>query len=395
MVPDPMIPVNDSINLSNHKNLENKIGTIADKIKTQGEKRKILSELIRDVKTDVEIPHGEEDSPVESKLVYPVEDKSLKDLKVAGVDGGVLTKPLHGLDLILVRAVVSMFQYKDGDLKNVDYHPSEVPAPQLVNVHEPLDAKELDLLTGLKRQLTELQRAYEVLKEVDLDVMVLDGSIVPQYIHKSSEERTEELYERVIETYSKIYKTATRNDVLLIGAVEDSRSTRLTSIFQDNIFPAILENANLSDKDRTRFNENKNIVMKSRDTAFLDYLLGAGERSFTFKYSKAPSSLLSDLRPWSKRVRAFYMKPVEYDRPTRVEFLTNPKHPKKKIERTASLVSSLSASHDACALPSVLIEADARASLSQEEITILRDNIADQLEPSTMMDLRRERRPFK
>ncbi len=395
MVPDPMIPVDDSINLSNHKNLENKIGTIADKIKTQGEKRKVLSDLIRDVKTDVEIPHGENDCPVEPKLVYPVEEKSLEDLKVAGVDGGVLTKPLHGLDLILVRAVVSMFQYKEGDLKNVDYHPSEVPAPQLVNVHEPLDAKELDLLTGLKRQLTELQRAYEVLKGVDLDVMVLDGSIVPQYIHKSSEERTEELYEEVIETYSKIYKTATRNDVLLIGAVEDSRSTRLTSIFEEKIFPEILENADMSEKNRARFNDNKNIVMKSRDTAFLDYLLGAGERSFTFKYSKTPSSLLSELRPWSKRVRAFYMKPVEYDRPTRVEFLTNPKRPKKTIEKTASLINSLSASHDACALPSVLIEADARASLSQEEITILRDNIADQLEPSTMMDLRRERRPFK
>jgi len=395
LVPEPMIPVDDSINLSNHKNLENKIGTIADKIRTQGEKRRALSELIRNVKKDVEVPDDEERGPVESKLVYPVEDRSLEDLKVAGVDGGVLTKPLHGLDLILVRAVVTMFQYEDGDLKDVDYHPSEVPAPQLVNVHEPLDSKELDLLTGLKRQLTELQRAYEVLKEVDLDVMVLDGSIVPQYIHKASKERTKELYEKVIETYGKIYKTATRNEVLLIGAVEDSRSTRLTSIFEEDIFPEILENADLSEKDRFKFNENKDVVMESRDTAFLDYLLGAGERSFTFKYSKAPSSLLSDLHPWAKRVRAFYMKPVEYDRPTRVEFLTNPKNPKKTIERTASLVNSLSASHDACALPSVLIEADARASLSQEEITILRDNIADQLEPSTMMDLRRDRRPFK
>jgi len=225
--------------------------------------------------------------------------------------------------------------------------------------------------------------------------LMLDGSIVPQYIHNSSKEKTRKLYKELIETYSQVYRKATRKNVQLIGAVEDSRSTRLASIFKREIFPKILEHANLSQEKLEKFNQNKEVLVHSRDTAFLDYLLDAGERSFTFKYSKAPSTLLKDLQPWSKRIRAFYMKPVKYDRPTRVEFLTNPKNPKKRIEKTASLVNSLSASHEACALPSVLIEADARAALSQEEITILRDSIADQLEPSTMMDLRRERRPFK
>ncbi|KXA96741.1 hypothetical protein AKJ38_02675, partial [candidate division MSBL1 archaeon SCGC-AAA259I14] len=126
----------------------------------------------------------------------------------------------------------------------------------------------------------------------------------------------------------------------------------------------------------------------------LDYFLDPSERSFTFKYSEAPANLLKDLGEWRKKIYSFYIKPVPYDRPTRVEFVKTSRDIQKTIEETATIMNSLSASHDACALPSVLIEADARAALAKEEISILRDSIADRLEPSTMLDLRRERRPF-
>ncbi len=105
--------------------------------------------------------------------------------------------------------------------------------------------------------------------------------------------------------------------------------------------------------------------------------------------------MLEDLGDWKKRIYAFYTKPVPYDRPVRVEFVGDSRAPLETVERSASLVNTLSSGHEACALPSVLIEADARASLAKEEISILRDNIADRLGSSTMLDLRRERRPFQ
>lgn len=390
-----MIPVGDSINLTDHKHLENKIGRIAEKIKDQGEKRRLLADLLKHLKNDIKIPiETENNGPIEPNLVYPVGKESLQDLVVVGVDGGVLSKPLHGLDLILVRAAAAIFQYKNGKLKEAEYHPSEAPAPKLVNVHEPLNSQELDLLTGLKRQLTELKRAREAIENKNVDVLMLDGSIVPQYVHQTSKTKTKDLYKKLLNNFTNLYEKCVQEETLLLGAVEDSRSTRLAKIFQKEIFPTILENSNLTDQEIDIFNKNKNIIMNSRDTAFLDYLLEAGERSFAFKYSKAPANLLKDLEPWSERICAFYIKPVPYDRPTRVEFITKPKNPEKTIEKAAALVNSLSASHEACALPSVLIEADARAALSQEEISILRDSIADRLEPSTMLDLRRERRPF-
>lgn len=391
-----MIPTAESaVSLSDRQDLERKLGRIAEKIRDQGEKRRLLAEVFRRTKNEVELPvEGEDREILESNLVYPVEDVPLEDLKVAGVDGGVLSKPLHGLDLILVRAVAAIFQYDGEQLQEVDYHPSEMPVPQLVNVHEPVDSRELDILVGLKRQLTELEKAIESAKDREIDALLLDGSVVPQYIDHASGSRTRDLYKKLTDSYTELYRACTERDILLIGAVKDSRSARLSSIFQKQIFPILMENVDLSPKEISSLNKNKQVLMNSRDTAFLDYLLEAGERSFAFNYAEAPANLLEDLGDWKEKIRAFYVKPVPYDRPVRVEFIGSDKESLEIVDRAASLVSSLSARHDACALPTVLIEADARAALAEEEISILRDNISDRLEPSTMLDLRRERRPF-
>lgn len=391
-----MIPTaGDTVSLSDHQDLERKLGRIAEKIKNQGKKRRLLAEVFRRAKNDVELPvEGENKEILEPNLVYPVEGISLEGLTIAGVDGGVLSKSLHGLDLILVRAVAAIFRYEGERLQEVDYHPSEMPVPQLVNVHEPVDSRELDILVGLKRQLTELERAIESVKGREIDALLLDGSVVPQYIDHASGTRTRELYKKLTDSYTELYRICAEEGILLIGAVKDSRSARLSSIFQKKIFPILMENANLTSEEISSLNENKQVLMNSRDTAFLDYLLEAGERSFAFNYAEAPANLLEDLGDWKEKIKAFYVKPVPYDRPVRVEFISSDEESLEIVERAASLVSSLSARHDACALPTVLIEADARAALAEEEISILRDNISDRLEPSTMLDLRRERRPF-
>ncbi|KXB04538.1 hypothetical protein AKJ49_01985 [candidate division MSBL1 archaeon SCGC-AAA382A03] len=390
-----MIPLEESISLNNNQLLERKIGKIAEKIKNQGEKRRILAKLLKKAKKDIQLPvEDETKSIIEPDLVYPVKEAKLDNLTIAGVDGGVLSKPLHGLDLILVRAIAAIFNYNNKGLKKANYHPNEMPAPELINVHEPLDSRELDILTGLKRQLTELNTAKEAIENQNIDALVLDGSIVPQYTNNAARKKTKETYRDLINSFTELYKTCAEKEILLLGAVEDSRSTRIAKIFQKEIFPRIIEYTNLTEQEITSFNNNKNILTNSRDTVFLDYLLDPSERSFTFKYAQAPANLLKDLGPWREKIYAFYIKPVPYDRPARIEFLNTSKNLQKTIERTASLINTLSASHEACALPSVLIEADARAALAEEEISILRDSIADKLEPSTMLDLRRERRPF-
>ncbi len=391
-----MIPIaDDSISLSDQQHLEHKLGHIADKIRDQGQKRRLLAKVLRKVKNDIRAPVDQNNcDSIESELVHPIEQIPLEDLDVCGVDGGVLSKPLHGLDLILVRAVAAIFSYEEGSLQHADYHPGEMPIPQLINVHEPLDSRELDTLVGLKRQLTELQKAKEAVENWDVDALILDGSVVPQYVHNASHAKTRNLYRDLINSFTGLYRTCSEKDILLLGAVEDSRSTKMAKIFQEEIFPRVAENGHLNSDELSSFDENKNVLMSSRDTAFLDYFLEAGERTFAFNYAEAPANLLDDLGEWRTRIYAFYVKPVPYDRPTRVEVLGTEDEKLERIEEAASMVNTLSAAHDACALPSVLIEADARAALAEEEISILRDSIADRLEPSTMLDLRRERRPF-
>lgn len=391
-----MIPVTrDSVLTSEHRLLEQKLGKIAERIRDEGRKRRSLAEVLRRIRDDFQLPVDDENREIiESQLVCPVEKAPLKNLIVAGVDGGVLNKPLHGLDLILVRAVAAIFSYENGNLQNADYHPSEMPVPRLINVHEPLDSKELDVLVGLKRQLSELSRARETVRNRDIDVLLLDGSVVPGYTNLASGIRTRELYKNLVDSFTDLYQECTDEGVLLLGAVKDSRSARLSKIFQRKLFPKIMGNGILSQEDASILRRNEDILRTSTDTAFLDYLLDAGERSFVFSYANPSNNILEDFGDWKRRIYAFYLKPVPYDCPMRIEFVAKEGEVLKTIERSSSLVSSLSNKHDACALPSVLIEADARAALAKEEISILRDNIADRLDPSTMLDLRRERRPF-
>lgn len=179
-----------------------------------------------------------------------------------------------------------------------------------------------------------------------------------------------------------------------MGAIEDSRSTRIGKIFQKEVSGQIENSGELTGKEISSFNKNRGVLLSSRDTAFLDYFLKPGERTFTFRYAEEPAISFKDLSDWRNKIYSFYIKPVPYDRPTKVEFVETSGNLQDTTEKVATLMNSLSTSHEACALPSVLIEADARASLAKEDISILRDSIADRLEPSTMLDLRRERRPF-
>lgn len=391
-----MIPMSEeSISLDDRQHLEYRLGEIAEEIKKQGKKRRLLAEILKRARECVELPvGGDKNDILEPELVYPIERVHLDDRLVAGIDGGVLSKPLHGLDLILVRAVAAVFRYDSGCLSDVGYYPGEMPVPQLINVQDPIDSRELEVMVGLRRQLTEIEIARKSIEKRDVDALMLDGSIVPQYSNHASKPKTKELYRDLISSYKILYRACEEKNILLLGAIKDSRSTRVARIFSRKILPQVMDSEILSGDEVFSLEENMDVLAKSRDTAFLDYLLEPGERSFSFSYADAPANLLADFDDWSTKINAFYIKPVPYDRPVRIEVVCDSRDILNTVERAASLVYSLSADHEACALPSVLIEADARAALVEEEITMLRDNIADRLEPSTMLDLRRERRPF-
>jgi hypothetical protein len=369
--------------------LEQALVDLAERIRERDRRRRKIAGVLKGLKGRVN-PAGTEGPALEeiseNYFTKVVERDGLSDATVIGVDGGLLTQQLHGLDLILVRAAAAIFHYINGELDGAEYHPSESPPPKLVDLTEPLDAREFEFVVGVERQLAELELAIQATTSQSADFLLLDGSVVPQYIDRSVQGRRPlKLYQKLFDMFSELYEVCASTGTLLAGAVKDSRSPRFIDILRRKVIPALPE---LSP-------EEQEVLENSRDTVLLDRVLEVGERTLAFRYAENPADhTLKDLGKWASMVRVFYMKAVPYDRPLRVEFLDSGDGAAGVADRVASLVYSISAHHDAFGLPSVLIEADARARLHGEDICMVRDSIVDFLGPSVTLDLRRHRWPF-
>ena len=361
------------------------LANIAERIREQrGRSRKVAEALsgLRGVRLNG-VP-----GIIEPSLVSRVDGDPLVDLTVAGVDGGLLEQQLHGFDLILVRALAVVFHYRNAELEAAGYIPNEAPPPRLIDITEPLDAREFELLTCMERQLMELEVAAECVRERGVEFLLLDGSVVPQYVDRFPHHPPLlERYQQLMKAYIELYQACARSRMLLAGAVKDSRGGRFVNILRHEVLPSF---GNLGLKQ-----EDLGALERSRDTILLDHLLRVGERTPAFAYAEKPASyVLRDLGPWAEKVYAFYLKVVPFDRPLRVEFVDCWNQPTMLASRIASLVYSLSSHHEGFGLPSVLIEADVCVRLAEEDMDIIRDSIADRLGPPALLELRRNIRPF-
>ena len=93
-----------------------KIRQLAARIKEAEGKRKKLSQFLENVNERTNL----------SRQIAPSE---LNGIKIAGVDGGLLKRALHGFDCVIVRAIGVCFQYKGNRIEKVEYWPSKTPAP--------------------------------------------------------------------------------------------------------------------------------------------------------------------------------------------------------------------------------------------------------------------------
>jgi hypothetical protein len=134
--------------------------------------------------------------------------------------------------------------------------------------------------------------------------------------------------------------------------------------------------------------------LHTSDTNFLHFLLEAGERTCAFPYSSSPAKhqVLKDLGKWAEKILSFYLKPVEGDRPLRVEFLSG----QKPFSEIAQLIYSISCLNKSYAYPAVLIEADLRAALGSEELERAYASLFAKIgRTSAILRLRRNSRPFR
>jgi hypothetical protein len=349
--------------------------------KLDGSRRSFVNSISQTIKKPVDVDGK---TILEKALVFPVEAAKLGQ-KIAGVDSGFVGKDLLALDLVLIRCVGVVFSYDQGKLGSAQYFPSFYSFPQPSLTNRALEVDEFQMSKSLQRLLQEVGMARKMIEENSLDYCFIDGSIVPQYADKPrSDSNILDFYQKLIDEFQLLYKTAEEKGCEIVACVEDSRGSRFRTILQERV----LGN-----------NFNSSVLDNCYDTILLDYLLAKGERSMAFSYSgedaKKPHPILSDFdESWSKSIHAFYLRPCEFDRPLRVEFLHKEGNISEHVNRIAGITYALSCLHREYAYPSVLIEADLHARLKPDEISMVYEKIMDKLGKNIRIKMRRDYRPF-
>jgi len=324
-----------------------------------------------------------EDEILENKMIIPMKQSSMDKLKIAGVDGGIVKRSFHGVDMMLVRSVAVLFNYENKKLSSVEYHPDSIPSPMPRIIFDPLSDLEFEINSNMERQITEASTSAEAIEKFKPEILLMHGSIVPHYTEKPAP--TSLLfatYQKMIETYRKLFESAQKNNTILAGVIEDSRGVRFCEIINKIIA-----------KNNKEINpEAKILLSKTNDSNLLAYTLQLGERTFIFKYS-SDSQKHPILKEFKPEIFTFYIKSAEFDRPIRVDFLGG-----SNLVDTANKISSAILSttgHSNYGIPAVLIEADQRAKLSENDIeNFYLDLISKAGNLPGLFNLRREQRPF-
>lgn len=381
--------------------LHRQMRNVAEDLVKIEEHKDLFSKILRLVKTKADfsfLPKLGRLDLLEDKLAYHVTPTNLRGLCVAGVDGGVLNRSLQCADLIITRAVAAIFRYESEEGPNVDYFPDKFPEPRIIVNIAPLNKINSEINTNLERLKTELEVAIKVPDEYSVDVILLNGSVLPQITDKpySPTSLLIKKYEQIVDLYIKLYEKSMETNTILAGVIEDSRSTRFIQILNRLLPHLIYRYSEL--KELLNF-DYRQVLKLMRDSDFLFRFLDVGERTLVFCYSEKPQEhpILRDLKEegWDKPINVFYLKTVEFDIPIRIEFLAFRDDPINLANRLSSIIYPLSSYHSEYATPSVIIEADARAKLLESDLEIIYDSLVHAVGfPPSLLKLRRDRRPF-
>ena len=312
---------------------------------------------------------------LEGDLIRVINPKGC-DCSFCAIDGGIVCEEFHGLDVAISRSVAACFTYSGSKLTEAKYHPKSRPDFE-ISAHSALGQFEKMRFISLTRLKSELQCAINSLKEFSPDFLLLDGSIAPLMDDKPpSDSQLASSYDELISIYKSLYSLCAQKNCTLIGITKDSRGRRLVDI---------LAKANPQLKEP---------LSTCHDTVFLDHLLEKNQRTSAFRYSGSPekNQIFRDLGEYSSKIMCFYLKPVEYDRPLRVEFLSS----SRSFDQIADTISNLSALNPNYAYPAVLIEADLRAAIEPNEIEQTIESLAVKIGGKRpILKLRRNNRPFR
>lgn len=345
------------------KNLTEITDNLAKIIGEMENQRKNVGNFLRDTNsfTDLELT----DDILENKLIIPLPEDGPAKFKAAGVDGGLLKKSFHGIDLMLLKAAGVIFSYDDGKLVNTEYYPDSMPIPEPRTIMDPFNDMEFEINSNIERQIKEVQTAIETIEKFEPDILFMHGSVIPHYTFVPDKGTLlGENYKRMIQAYQNLFETVKKKKTVLAGVIEDSRGQRFCEILNNFLF--IHNNPKFPP-------EMKIVLTRTKDSNLLSYVLQKNERSLVFPYSSqiAQHPILKEFG--DNKIFTFYLRTAEFDRPVRVDFLGD-----KGVIDKANFISSIimkMVGHESYGMPSVIIEACQRAKLEENELDMVYQDI--------------------
>ena len=296
--------------------------------------------------------------------------------KIAAVDGGIVSEEYQSCELVLYRAVCSVFEYEKGKVVRSIHRPVGIDSNQW-ELREAFDEFEAVQRNSIIRLKSEIDRAREAVELFNPSMVFLDGGIAPNPSDrppKDSPTHTE--FEVLLGSYRELYSSCKKNSTVLAGVVKDSKS-RL-----------FLEALARSKQLRDFYEEHKGFLARTNDSAFLTMALNLNQRTSSIPLDR--KDFPADFFPSSPV--ATYLKAVSGDRPIRLEFL-DPSH----AGEASKVICGLCKGNSRYAYPAILIEADLRAALDWRELEVAYAQLCSEvgIDAVSLRKLRRNDRPFR
>lgn len=290
--------------------------------------------------------------------------------KVIGADSGFFESSLTGLDFCYVKCAGSYFEY---DSKLIKYKKLTQNPNFLFKTSEfVLQKDEIHKFVSINRLKEELSMLYNGIKENNPDYTFIDGNILPQAVDRpTNNSPLYPDYQELLNSFVRLYDLAKSQNTILIGSVEDSRANSFLKL---------------------ALPEKNKLINSVNDVLYLNYILDKKQSISFFPIFATESNLIyNDLKDYgSFNFYGSYLK-VNDDYPLRIELLQN-NFSENKLKEIKGFVSYISDYAKDYCYPSILLDADKQAKLTQNEITIIKNLVDSSIAPLGIKTLRRERR---
>jgi hypothetical protein len=319
----------------------------------------------------------------DEKIINPIFSEKNQNLIFAGVDAGFVNKQFNFANLVIIKEAGCVFNYKESKLSSVKYFPRTYNLAKPYITTSSLEIEEVIWNTSLLRLKKEFSLSKEIVEKTkELDFLLLDGSIIPQYLTKPSKDSLfYKEYLSLLTLYNSLYTICKDKKIYLVGCIEDCRGDRFFNILKNNFF-------------------KNEIDFQISDSYLVFSLLSKNQRTGVFKYSDnlKEHPILKDFpEEIYENLYVCYLKLSEEDYPLRIEFIYFKEFGlslKEYTEFIVSNISSISSFNKRYVYPAPLIEADLQSRLKVQEIDIIIRDILEKTKKIGLNVLRRENRIF-